>query len=994
MKYLRLFENTTKQTSFNNSIDYDDRRQWPVISAISGVQNEITTLHAIFDTIDNDNDVFNLMYYNLRILNTSILMPYQNTVDMNYSCGLSFYDSIHNVQSAKTITGTAKSAAFELNTTDIDGLEMPVFLDLYNLTASTNIIIPYTPMPYINVDLCNEWKQSNKTMAGKNGKIFESYSNSDWYHKDDVNDEQSREDEDGDGCIDMDCDYDCDCGDEGSNTYHDDENATLKLRVHGYETITLYLASSGENNYDYVYVKCNNSIVLNKKTSTIYTESDINNFEKYERLTISIPDKSIETEILVVYRKDVSQYSNLDRGFLFIDTDEFNIKDIINTDYSGVDHNPVPSYTINLLYEWRISDYTFSNGGVLYESYSNCNYWHTYPDEDPVGNCYCDGYDDCGDCGDCGDCYDCDDCDDCGDCECDGDGCDCDGCDCDGDGYCDCDSDVHINVSAKMDINIVGLNNFKMYVGISAEMSCDYVNIYLNGEEYRCLSELSAIEGDPVDYEYNFELVEFKNINPTEDITITNTVTVEFYKDSSVSEYLDRAFVYIPEEYTLKAVKNRPIKNHSSELTFNLINRKDEEENGTGYDIYSSRKNSWKQVNININGIGFPYTYYETTNAHTWASNTFSIMKVNISGNFEKFVCYIRSCAESLYDYTVATYLNADINNIISNFDNVSYKESTQDEQYCNSYSIDDYKKVEYTYDELYEAGCFDGDGCYFYIIFKKDGSEDENHDLGAVIIPSYEYNYDESIWYLPRGTQDKYIRFGLNSDWTVDENYNPDSSIMSGPVVNTNSGNKSIKYLPIYIKGYTAVTFLIRSNSWYDSDYLALSSINTSLDEFIYSLQNNYTYSEYTYVTTRYSHNSDEHIEAYAKVTYYIEDGGWGPDDEIVIYAAYKSESFTDNPNPQAFILVANDEYYDGCGDWWLGGDGGSSDDDCCDECDYNCCDWDCYPDEDGDGCQDMDCDWDENCYCFEPDCDDYECPCENFEDFYCPSDYVMHPN
>lgn len=113
------------------------------------------------------------------------------------------------------------------------------------------------------------------------------------------------------------------------------------------------------------------------------------------------------------------------------------------------------------------------------------------------------------------------------------------------------------------------------------------------------------------------------------------------------------------------------------------------------------------------------YAMYESTNKGV--SNSSSMMKVTFKG-YSSFTCYINSYAESRYDYTYATQLNQDLSNVSSD-----QKYSTSGNQ-KNPTSLSAFKEVTYT--DLEPTSEY-----FFYVVYKKDGSGDDDNDRGYFIV-------------------------------------------------------------------------------------------------------------------------------------------------------------------------------------------------------------------------------------------------------------------
>ena len=106
--------------------------------------------------------------------------------------------------------------------------------------------------------------------------------------------------------------------------------------------------------------------------------------------------------------------------------------------------------------------------------------------------------------------------------------------------------------------------------------------------------------------------------------------------------------------------------------------------------------------------------------------STAAIMYVDIVG-YETFQLYIRSYAESSYDYVMVSQLDQTINNSSSYSDTTLVKAHTRAIQNSGT-TIDKYKLVEFT--------GIDGGEHRITIVYRKDGSSSSGTDRGYVLIP------------------------------------------------------------------------------------------------------------------------------------------------------------------------------------------------------------------------------------------------------------------
>lgn len=111
---------------------------------------------------------------------------------------------------------------------------------------------------------------------------------------------------------------------------------------------------------------------------------------------------------------------------------------------------------------------------------------------------------------------------------------------------------------------------------------------------------------------------------------------------------------------------------------------------------------------------------YQSTNAGI--DNSQSVVKISFTG-YDTFTVYIRSFAESSYDYTIASVLDADY--YPTTHTDQKALVTTMDKQKSGT-SISDYTKVEYPND---------GGEHFIYIVFRKDSSSEEGDDRGYFLI-------------------------------------------------------------------------------------------------------------------------------------------------------------------------------------------------------------------------------------------------------------------
>ena len=139
-----------------------------------------------------------------------------------------------------------------------------------------------------------------------------------------------------------------------------------------------------------------------------------------------------------------------------------------------------------------------------------------------------------------------------------------------------------------------------------------------------------------------------------------------------------------------------------------LDNRSGKDPNGKAYGTTYS-------TNPDANTYDGTYISYSNFNVNSGQAK----MRINFVG-YNEFVVYIRSYAESNYDYTLAGKIDQNVTTSV-------YQAYTRGSQTSGT-SISNYKKV--TYSNL------DGKQHFIEILFRKDGSVNSNQDRGYVLIP------------------------------------------------------------------------------------------------------------------------------------------------------------------------------------------------------------------------------------------------------------------
>ena len=152
--------------------------------------------------------------------------------------------------------------------------------------------------------------------------------------------------------------------------------------------------------------------------------------------------------------------------------------------------------------------------------------------------------------------------------------------------------------------------------------------------------------------------------------------------------------------------------------------------------------NDQKTVTVNLSEHGSWTTYSENPdstlyNAYmsdsSWRkNNAYDLMVIGIPTGFTEFTIYIRSYAESTYDYTIAGKIDAAIPNSNTVSNNL-IKSTTSGNQKAGT-AIGDYTEVDYTdIDSTKEHT--------IWVMYRKDGSTNSDDDRGYVLIPKSKNN-------------------------------------------------------------------------------------------------------------------------------------------------------------------------------------------------------------------------------------------------------------
>jgi hypothetical protein len=131
--------------------------------------------------------------------------------------------------------------------------------------------------------------------------------------------------------------------------------------------------------------------------------------------------------------------------------------------------------------------------------------------------------------------------------------------------------------------------------------------------------------------------------------------------------------------------------------------------------------NQWRKSSKTISGYGDVYESY----SNYQVDNGTATMRIAIMG-YKKFSIYIRSYAESNYDYVMVSQLDQEITGSTSTTNTTLVKAHTKGNQKSGT-TISNYTLVEYTN--------IDGGSHTITIVYRKDGSKYSGDDRGYVVI-------------------------------------------------------------------------------------------------------------------------------------------------------------------------------------------------------------------------------------------------------------------
>lgn len=528
-----------------------------------------------------------------------------------------------------------------------------------------------------------------------------------------------------------------------------------------------------------------------------------------------------------------------------------------------------------------------------------------------------------------------------------------------------CTSPVYVDVNNKDSI-VLGLSIF--------DASWNEVNLFDgNGGTYifACAAYYGNIDGilDNLTKEECSELIE-----PY--IETVNIPATQYKKDYTIiCNYLGQSTSKTISQFSknTSSTDNKYIKVQTpvNYLGFNLDKR---QEYPTIYDAESGEYTDYK-----------PFALF--TSKNKGKHNSYSTITIRIRG-YANFSFYIRSYAESNYDYVMVSQLDTQISGNTYYYDTELVKTHTRGNQNSGT-DITNYTKVEFNnIDTISEH--------FITVVYRKDGSADNGTDTGYILIP----DNNLQIIYQPIITI-RTDEYGWNDDGEME--LGDDTTYRR--FTSSNQGlDSTMCRMRIDINGLDTFDFCIGSSSEYGYDYVGVRLDKTILYN---DIINNYDgtsaslNSDYWYATSIDFGNSDINPSDISEYKY-VEFTGLNNEPHFIEIAYVKDGSSSEGTDSGFIAIPNNYEFITNIIGYWADcpGDGaGCYYDDCSDDCGCDGCDCDgCdYCDScDCDGCDYCDscdgCDYcEEECDCeycegeCNEDVENEECTCEVFDDIYC---------
>ena len=220
---------------------------------------------------------------------------------------------------------------------------------------------------------------------------------------------------------------------------------------------------------------------------------------------------------------------------------------------------------------------------------------------------------------------------------------------------------------------------------------------------------------------------------------------------------------------------------------------------------------------INPNTNLYDGVYYSTVSHNV--NNGLAFMYIDIEG-YDYFHCYIRSAAESNFDYVMISQLDVDLSGRTSSTSSAYVKETTKGNQQSSS-ALTKYMHVEYE-----NIG---GGSHRICVVYRKDGSVNTEPDTGYLIIPKSQVKKVK----VKKGTSNKYVAVSL--DGFIEESYGLGNTYRSFESTNCDvSGEEEYAYsynkMRIYFSGSSMFTCYVGSSSESNYDFICVSRMDTDM--------------------------------------------------------------------------------------------------------------------------------------------------------------------
>lgn len=239
----------------------------------------------------------------------------------------------------------------------------------------------------------------------------------------------------------------------------------------------------------------------------------------------------------------------------------------------------------------------------------------------------------------------------------------------------------------------------------------------VNGEDYtgeydpdRCLAEIDIEKLNSHDFKIYTNSGHTKTSMSADCMTTAEDISG---KTRYEADRLNENFIY-------------PVYSQSGDVKWHEYDDSDENIKQKTVTVNLSEHGSWTTYSKNPDSTS--YNAYMST---THADNGYDLMTISLSTGFTDFTIYIRSYAETIYDYTIAGKMDTDTPT--SNTDTGNSKANTNGKQNSDT-AITNYLEVEYT-------GIDSSKEHTIWVMYSKDGGSNYGDDRGYVLIPKSQNN-------------------------------------------------------------------------------------------------------------------------------------------------------------------------------------------------------------------------------------------------------------